>query len=189
MVAVVIDDRAADRLLTAGASVADLLSESALIGGAAGLLVGEIRREVRSSFKNRSGRLEKSWSVRLLTHEGGQASAAAVSGAPYAMIHNHGGSILPKVRKLAIPFPGAGIPLGKWPRDFPRKDLFFFKSKRGNELLGMRVGGKLKPMFILKNRVILKATGYIDRAVDASAKPIVDLVDSELRDRLDKAIG
>lgn len=74
----------------------------------------------------------------------------------YARIQDQGGEIRPRRAKaLAIPLAGVkGVP-----RNFP--DLFFIKTKRGTMLLCRRDGkGRLKPMFLLKDKVQIPPSGW-----------------------------
>ena len=187
MVAILIEDRASDELLTIGSSLEDLLRGSLLVGRAAQIVVDEIKAEVRQSFRDQSGRLEDSWKVQVQEVGGDRVTAAAVTDAPYALIQNTGGTILPRGNRLAIPLPGADVPRGKWPRDFPRGALFKITSKRGNELL-MSTTTK-RPMFVLKNRVTLRGTGYLDRAIDAAEPRITELVETEVQFVIDREEG
>ena len=177
MVAVVINDEASGALQSIGASLEKQLQESALIGEAANVLLDAIRSSVRQTFRNQSGALENSFSVRFLSR-GGANVAAVVSDSPYAVIQDEGGTILPRVRKhLAIPLPGAGVPRGKSPRDFPRGELTFITSKRGNKLLARVKKGRIEPVFVLKRSVTLTGTDYLKRAAVMAAAPVSDVIE------------
>ena len=103
------------------------------------------------------------------------------SGSPYASIHETGGTIRPKRRRmLAIPLPaaltGAGAVKGEAVRLAPaaatfgrtqirkgertlyaRKDLTFVVSKKGTPLLVKKVGDRIIPMYVLKASVKIPA--------------------------------
>lgn len=175
MVTLAITDQVTESLPALGVSLERMLQESTLTAQAAQLLVDEIRASVRATFKNQSGALEESWVVRFI-REGGRQKPAAISESVYARIQNEGGTILPRIAKnLAIPLPGSGVQRGQGPRDFP--DLVFIKSKKGNKLLARVSKGKIKPMFVLKDRVRLNGTGYLNRAVAAAGPEIEKLLE------------
>ena len=188
MVAIVIEDRASGELVEAADSLEELLRGSGLVGRAAELLVEEIKQEVRNTFRKQSGRLEESWRVKFVSSEGRRAEAAAVSDSPYAMIQNDGGVILPRrAKNLAIPTPNNPDPK-RWPRDYPDGALQFMKNKRTGNALLLNARTK-KPLFVLKNRVRIPATGYLNRAIDKSEDRIAELVESEVQFRIDREAG
>lgn len=185
MVAVVITDEATAKLMAIGSSIEDEMQGAALIGQAADVLLEEIRKIVRATFRNQSGDLENSFSAKFILTSGvagfpgAEHKAAVVSDSPYAAIQDHGGTILPRVAKnLAIPLPGAGVPKGKWPRDFPKGELTLITSRAGNKLLA-RVGkNRIKPVFVLKPSVTLHPTDYLKRAARISAPLVADVVEN-----------
>ena len=82
------------------------------------------------------------------------------AGVPYARIQEKGGTVRPvRAKWLTIPLPpaktGKGVQRGP-ARSFD--DLFFYKSRKGNALLGRRLtSGQIENFFLLKKRVKLKA--------------------------------
>lgn len=121
-----------------------------------------------SSWKNntdqmqsRSGFLRKSLGYSVTGSRLGDLELRVYSaGIRYANLQEYGGTITPKNgRYLALPIGKAldrrGIPKKRGPREYP--DGFFFTSKRGNLLFGIRVGkGKKKeiqPLYLLRDSV------------------------------------
>lgn len=95
----------------------------------------------------------------------------------YASIQDVGGTIHKKDKMLTIP-------LGKTKgliRNYPGG--FFFKSKRGNLLYAVKVGGKknpkILPLFILKDQVTLPATHWFSGIVDARKEDLQDAMQPE----------
>lgn len=168
--------------------------QTAVEGGvfeAAQHVEGEIRSEVTRTFpRGRTGNLRGSflaqWVRRGDTRE---VTAGAFSDLVYARIQDGGGLITPKTgRHLAIPL--KKLPVGKWPRHFPRGELFMITSRAGNKLLMRRVSrNKIEPMFLLKRSVMLRGNTpqrhYLDRA-KRNAEPGVETI---LGRRVDIAVG
>ena len=189
MVAITIDDQASGALRDIGTSLEQQLRESALIGEAANVLLDAVKASVRQTFRNQTGALENSFSVRFIRSADGENVAAVVSDSPYAVIQDEGGTILPRRgRHLAIPIPGAGVPRGKWPRDFARGELTFITSRRGNKLLARVSRNGIKPMFVLKERVTLKGTDYLKRAAVAAAAPVADVIERGVTLAIERAV-
>lgn len=76
------------------------------------------------------------------------------------------------------------VPFGKWPRHFQPGRLFLIKSKRGNLLLMARTGkgkrAKMWPMFVLKDKVTIKARRYLDAAQKKAEPDVVKIVEAAL---------
>lgn len=112
-------------------------------------------------LQSRTGLLNKSFNYEV---QGGSIADLQVrvysAGTSYANLQEYGGEIKPRNGKyLALPIGKAlgprGIPRKKGPREYP--DGFFFTSKRGNLLFGVRSGrGKRKriePLYLLRTSV------------------------------------
>ena len=161
MVAVTIEDDVSDGLQKIGASIEDILAESVLIGEAADVLLEEIRASVRSTFRNRTGRLERSFSVKFVSRDGANV-AAVVSDAPYAKIQNTGGTILPR-----------------------RFNRLFLQRRRGGGVGAVSANGEI---FATAKRVTLRGTGYLDRAAERAAGPVSDVIGRGIGLAIDEAI-
>lgn len=151
------------------------------------IAAGEIRRVVYSTFNGRTGALARSFKETFLGDaNGGVRSAGALSDSVYAPIQDEGGTIRPSSREnLAIPLPGAGVPYGKWPRDYARGELHFIKSRRGNSLLCNRAG---KPLFVLKPEVHVRGRGYLKTAADAAAPKMADIMGESIKVSVGRSI-
>lgn len=138
---------------------------------------GEIKRTAQQVFNPGTGNLMRSFKAVMLAKKGDILSAGAVSDLIYAGIQNDGGTIVSsrgQGKNLAIPDKDANIPLGKWPRDFPKDALSFIPSKKPG-ITGVLVerlakGGAGKLMFILKPSVTLTGKKYIEAAQEDSSK-------------------
>lgn len=128
-------------------------------------------------------------SVQIVAQVGG----GGVGGVPYAAIHEHGGTILPKRgRFLAIPM-GPALKGGKngganmWPRDIP--DLTFVSIRGGAQAMLVRRMGKGKragfvPWFHLVRSVNMPARPYLRPAVDAARPAFINEIREALEARL-----
>ena len=175
MVALVIDDNATAALEKLSQELGPELGRKAL--QAAEELAGLIRREVFDTFNVRTGNLARSFKAKVIQDEGGDVIVGAFSDSVYADIQDRGGTIVPSRRKfLAVPFPGAPVPLGKWPRDFPKGDLSLI-PRRGKRSLLARVkkGGGFQPMFVLVERVKIRGRGYIEAAARKAEPEMADI--------------
>lgn len=150
------------------------------------IAAGELRRTVYSTFKGRTGELARSFKETFLGNaKDGIRSAGALSDLVYAPIQDEGGTVTPKRGKyLAIPLPGAGVPYGKWPRDYAKGELHFIKSRAGNALLADPTG---KPIFALKTSVRLRGRGYVRAAADAAAPKMAEVMGESIKVALGKA--
>jgi hypothetical protein len=137
------------------------------------------------------------------------------SRSPYGPIHETGGTIRPKRRRmLAIPLPAAltegrqlkgeavrlapaAMKFGKTQIRkgertlYARKDLTFIKSKKGNALLVKKVGDRIVPMYVLKASVKIPARmKFFDTFRSWSGKPAaLRFFSSGLRRLIDKLWG
>lgn len=134
---------------------------------AAVIAAGELRRTSRDLNKTgqAKGGLSRSFRETFVAAGEDEISAGAYSDLVYADIQDRGGVIRPRRGKmLAIPLKGAGVPRGKWPRDYPKGALF-----RVGSALATRAGsrGKLKFLFALKSSVRIPPTNYIAKAEES----------------------
>lgn len=128
-----------------------------------GFVQGTVARQLisgRPNLINRTGALRRSFNFTIEGSDLASLTIAEFSTSPYAAIHEFGGTIQAKGKKLAIPLPaartGGGVSRGG-PLQYP--DLFPRKSKAGNTIL-FRPNGKGKaptPMFVLKQSVQIPA--------------------------------
>lgn len=137
---------------------------------------GELRRTAQTLNSSGSARggLARSFKAQFNAVQGATLSAGAYSDLPYADIQNRGGVVRPKRGKaLAVPLKGAGVPAGKWPRDFPKGALF-----RVGSALATRAGakGRIKFLFALKSSVRIQPTGYVDYAAESVEPKIVEIM-------------
>lgn len=112
-------------------------------------------------LQSRTGFLKKSIGYSVTGSSLGELELRVYSaGIKYANLQEYGGTITPKNgRYLALPIGKAlgprGIPKKRGPREYP--DGFFFTSKRGNLLFGVRVGKgkrkKIEPLYWLRESV------------------------------------
>ncbi len=105
-----------------------------------------------------TGELSKSMQVVFLP--GPPMVLELTSTKPYARIQDLGGTIRSSRPngKLAIPLSFAGVPRGKWPRDWARGDLVALDRPGQNPLLMRAMDWK--PMYVLVDEVTLKGVGY-----------------------------
>lgn len=155
---------------------------------AADYVAGEIRREVNSTFpEGRTGALARSFTATFLGWNGDVVGAEAGSELIYAKVQNDGQTITAKTTKsLAVPIPGANIPIGKWPRHYPKDKLVFIKIG-GNAILWSKSGGgrtkkgkekwtTLTPLFVLKKSVTIRGKKYVDSAVNRAADDAQEII-------------
>jgi len=150
------------------------------VNQAAQILVGEVRDEILSNptastrfYSVRTGALARSYRERTSVRPG-SISIGAESDLIYARIQDLGGRIFPKTgKRLAIPM--LSVAAGKWPRHFPRGELF----RRGS-VLSRRVGGRTENVFMLLKSVRIKPKHYtrsaMERAKPQIAKAFVNLL-------------
>ena len=91
----------------------------------------------------------------------------------YAAAQEYGADIRAKGKMLAIPLTAAKTAAGV-SRGGPRTygDLFPIRSKRGSLLLVRQDGGGIVPMFVLKDRVVIKARPYLRPGIEAAKKSL-----------------
>ena len=146
--------------------------------GAAQILVGEVREAVMTTLRGdgvRTGALARSFRERVDVARG-HVAIAAESDLIYARIQDQGGTIGPGPRRLAIPI--KRLPVGKWPRHFPRGELFTLshgkRSRPTEEGLFRKRGkrGKLELVYWLKPTVRIEPKHYLAKAA-VIAQPLV----------------
>lgn len=145
----------------------------------ASIVEGSIREEVvRSLTKRPTGSLARSFKAKV-TETGKSPEVGVYSNLPYADIQDEGGTIRAGFRKLAVPLTDRAR--RSWPREWPKDQLFGFKSKRGNFILAERMrSGRLKPHYVLKDHVTIKGAGYIKRAAERSEKDVLEFFSREI---------
>lgn len=148
-------------------------------------LEGEIKEEILRKFsggKGTTGGLMNSYHAQFVKEVANRITTGAFSDLIYAAIQNIGGTILPKtVKNLAIPISDrAKTTVGKWPRHYPKGQLTFIKSKRGNALLVEMTKGKNRKikevMFALKKKVVITGKHYLESAAENAVDGIEKLV-------------
>lgn len=146
----------------------------------------DVKETIRRVFEPGTGNLSRSFKPVMLENTEEEITAGVVSDLVYAGIQNDGGTILPKTAKnLAIPV-SSNVPLGKWPRDYPKDALEFVPAKNK----GPNVSGYLldavskKPMFRLQRKSVIKPTNYLEYAERISSEHYQDIINTELEELL-----
>ena len=169
-----------------GVAVADTLGVAALRG--AEHVAGSIRAEAMGRVKGSpttvlTGALARSWRSRFVTRGATEATAEAYSELAYARIQDEGGTIKPRTRKfLAIPL--VRLPVGKWPRDWPRDALQFIRTRRGGLLVERVKRGRGRAIYALVRSSTIKGSGYVAAGIKAAEPDLADIVGATLRTRL-----
>jgi hypothetical protein len=138
----------------------------------------------------RTGQLARSYRTRFLARGENEATAGVMSSLEYAAVQNYGGVIRPRVREhLAIPLKRP--PVGKWPRDFAKGELFAIRSRKGNLILAKTKGRAkgIEPIFVLKKSVRLSPKGHLERARDAAAAQVQRIMSDAVGDSLEASVG
>ncbi len=143
-------------------------------------------------LNRRTGNLAARTRVTQATVTGQKVSISIqTNGIPYGLIHETGGTIVPKTKQfLTIPLPGALTPSGVLRKsagelqDNPSPfDTTFIHD---GTIIGDR-NGRLTPLFILRKKVEIPARRWASSAVDDTInlllKRVQDAVDIELRGR------
>jgi hypothetical protein len=146
-----------------------------------------VKRETQLNLSNRmlrrrSGKLASNWQIRY-GNNGDMFSAFLETNTEYAHMLHDGGTIKPKGKYLAIPFPGVK---GK-PRDYT--NTFFCRTKAGNLIIAQSSSGRrkastgfdIKPLFLLKTSVRMPARPFLRRALEASIPIIYKIAEEEIR--------
>lgn len=153
----------------AAALVPKAMEEGALL--AAEHAAGELREVVLQEFDTRTGTLAASWRARLVAAEDVSVTAGAFSDVVYARIQDEGGTIFPRtVKRLAVPLKRS-IPVGKWPRHFPKGALFLNQQHQT-----LHDAGTGEPMFALKRHVTIPGRNYIEKARERAEPEIAEII-------------
>lgn len=142
------------------------------------ILEAEIKRQLRgpSGLRRRTGRLLNTWGENKKVVESGNSVIGQLSsaGVPYAAIHEFGGTINAKGKKLTFPTEenqrADGSPKVTLQEVFASKSHYITKSG----VLMMLTGKKAqpKPMFIFRDSVTIPARPYVRPAL-AAAQPVI----------------
>lgn len=159
---------------------------------AAWIATGEVRREVVDKAKGGTGGLARSFEPKTIKTTEKETIVGTFSDLPYARIQDEGGTITAKRGFRAIPIGDrARRVAGLWPRDWPQKALFAFKSKRGNVLLARsdrEPGDSDFLQYLLRRSVTLSKhplKGYLTRASKKASPLIEDLVSDGIQAEID----
>jgi len=173
------------KLITFGAllkvGVQNSLEGAALVAERAGKVNATRKLNVRSGRLRSSIRAEVRPGFVLALMAGSQKDVK------YAALQEWGGTVKPKKsRHLAIPLPAARTAAGvsRYPSPRAVPGLFFLKSKAGNLLLVQRDGDKIRPMYVLKDRVTVPARPYLRPALETARKSLIP----ELQDMMVQAV-
>tara|TARA_Y100000593_G_scaffold86609_1_gene165651 strand:- start:2893 stop:3483 length:591 start_codon:yes stop_codon:yes gene_type:complete len=151
---------------------------------------GEIKRVAQKTFKPGTGNLMRSFKAQMLDKKGSTLSAGALSDLVYAGIQNEGGTIRSSRgpnKYLAIPMPNRDIPLGKWPRDYPRGALHVGIAPIPYRLGLVLMDSTGQVMFNLAKEVKLKPKKYIEEAQEKSSKEWPRIFNERLAELADAA--
>lgn len=151
----------------------------------AGEVIGEV---VRGTFPQGKGDLAESFLPPTMVDRGGRQVPVAASDLPYARIQDQGGDIEPtRAQYLTIPLTAEAR--SRRARDWPEGDLTFITSKQGNKLLVKIIGGqkKIDPQYLLRKRVTLKGTGYLEEAAERAAPGVGEIMADALENALEAA--
>ncbi len=125
--------------------------------------------DVSGKLAKRSGNTFQILRTGVVVSGSGSGIIGIIRGPSYLNIHEHGGIIKAKRAKyLAIPLPAAldsrGIPKKRSPRLW--QNTFVSTSRSGNLIIFQKVGGQLRPLYLLKKSVrIPKRLGLMNTAV------------------------
>lgn len=174
-------------------AIFDAPSEALAVGALRGAqhVAGEVRSVLfdvvrGSSASPLTGRLARSWRERLVVAEDRKATAEAYSDLVYARIQDEGGTITARTRKyLAIPL--VRLPVGKWPRDWPRNALQFIPTRRGGVLVRKKKRGPAEAVYALVRSVNVPAKRYVATAVRRAEPEIPAIMEQAVRAEMAKA--
>lgn len=137
------------------------------------------------TLSRRSGGLLKTLSPSRITIKGDASSDIEVSFklSGKAAVHEKGATITPTRSKyLTIPLASAldsrGVPLRPSARDW--QNTFVFKSKKGNLLIGMKQGGNLVPLYVLKRSVTIPPRLSFKEAFTSGKDFLADAIAQEV---------
>lgn len=151
---------------------------------------GQIKEEAQKTFEPGTGNLMRSFKAQMLSKKGSTLTAGAVSDLVYAGIQNDGGTIRSSRgpnKYLAIPMPGRDIPLGKWPRDYPKGALHIGIAPIPYRLGLVLMDSTGQVMFNLAKKVKLKPKKYIEKAQEKSSKEWPRIFNEKLAELIEQS--
>lgn len=135
------------------------------------ILTGDVRDAIYRGYTGdnvRTGGLARSFRPYSEIRDG-RGRIASESDLIYARVQDQGGIVRPRVMKhLAIPL--IRLPVGKWPRHFPRdgRGRLFMLRKKGGEprwILARKKGKRgVEAVFLLRKWVRIPAKHYLETA-------------------------
>lgn len=133
----------------------------------------------------RTGHMAARIALPIVKTKGGASVTIQTRGVPYAFIHEYGGEITPvKAKALTVPLKAALTPAGvlrKTAREW--KDTWLHITDDNNALICHETpSGDVEPLFILKRKVVIKASAWASKAVMAT----LDDLDKEIGDLVDE---
>lgn len=143
------------------------------------LIEANIKHQLRgpSGLRRRTGRLFNTWGENKKITESGNTITGEISsaGVPYAAIHEFGGTIKSKGKKLTFPTENNRRPDGS-PR-VSLQSIFgsknYFITKGGVLMQKLGKAKQATPMFIFKDSVTIPARPYVRPALAASQDVIL----------------
>jgi hypothetical protein len=179
-------DGLADLLDRVKGKLPEIIASGGLL--AAEHMTTEIRKSVMDLSADPKGGLARSFKPQVEASEGGEeVRVKSTSDLVYARIQDEGGTITAKRKFLAVPWRGANIPIGKWPRHFAKGELTFIKRKNRPPLL-VRVGKKkFDLMFTLRRSVNIPAKNYLDHAWANAKDGVGEILEGKLAVGVDEA--
>lgn len=157
-----------------------------------------IMRNVRKRFTQRTGKLRKSWTLRIITKRkagagqlaGGTATGIIGSDHPGARVQDEGTGYLPGGRivprkKAALTIPVSDEARGKKARDFgnriePISNWLARESGTTTGALVERSGRNLITHYLLRQSVVLKGRHYVTDAVEEASPKVAALVGDQV---------
>ena len=105
--------------------------------------------------------------------KGGSKVSIQTRDVPYAFIHEYGGTIRPvRAKALTIPLPAAMTRAGVVRKSAREWDNTWLSVKNGKDavICHTTASGKVEPLFVLKRKVVIKASAWASKAVNATVK-------------------
>jgi hypothetical protein len=149
------------------------------------VVAGQIRREISAWTSNteerKTGALARSFVGKMSKNESRQIVVGVYSRLPYARIHNLGGVIRAKGKKLAIPLTQQAR--RRRASRFPGPMFLLKRPGRPPILMSLKGPGKRKhgpsnatPQYVLLSSVRIKPKYYLTKAADASTPVAREMV-------------
>jgi hypothetical protein len=147
----------------------------------------------------RTGNLRRAIFHEVGRLQGGDAYArigADIKKAPYARVHELGGTIRPKKsRYLTIPLTAAQTKKGV--ARFSARDVIQNPAGFGytgtfvhnHVIFGKKLSGGIEPLFALKDSVTIKAVGYLSRSANEKRAWVVSTVNHYVSEAFNKVLG